>query len=524
MTYNSLQFFPFFAIFLILYLLMPRVKLRQIVILIGNIVFYMLAAGKGTLFVLAATSLVVYAAARAIDHIYSGYEREKEGLTPKEGAALFAGYKKRAKKYLLAAFFLILGFLFYAKIGKLFGFKETDTAMGLFSGGTILVPLGLSYYTFSSVGYLLDLYWKKAKCERDYFRLIVCMTYFPHIVQGPIGRYDKLLKQFAALPGFSYERVCAGLIRMLWGFIKKMVIADRLALFTRAVFASPGEFAGFEIFLAVSLCAVELYADFSGCMDIVIGAAETMGITLDENFKRPFFSKSAAEFWRRWHITLGAWFKDYVYMPVAMSPRFMKTCVNFRKKHGNRAGQIFSSAIPLAIVWLLTGLWHGTGADYVVWGIYWGAVIILGTVLTPEFKKLTTKLALNTESFGYQFFQMARIYFLFVIGRMFTVTGSLEGFGKLVTGLFKEHRLWTIFDGSLYEHGLDYKNFCVAVIGIAAIWISDMLGEHINIREALSKQPLVLRWFVYYSGMVILLIFGMYGEAFDASNFVYGGF
>ena len=396
--------------------------------------------------------------------------------------------------------------------------------MGLFSGGTILVPLGLSYYTFSSVGYLLDLYWKKAKCERDYFRLIVCMTYFPHIVQGPIGRYDKLLKQFAALPGFCYERVCAGLIRMLWGFIKKMVIADRLALFTRTVFASPGEFAGFEIFLAVSLCAVELYADFSGCMDIVIGAAETMGITLDENFKRPFFSKSAAEFWRRWHITLGAWFKDYVYMPVAMSPRFMKTCVNFRKKHGNRAGQIFSSAIPLAIVWLLTGLWHGTGADYVVWGVYWGAVIILGTVLTPEFKKLTAKLAINTESFGYQFFQMVRTYFLFVIGRMFTVTGSLEGFGKLVAGLFKEHRLWTIFDGSLYQHGLDYKNFCVAVIGITAIWISDILGERINIRESLSKQPLVLRWFVYYSGIVILLIFGMYGEAFDASNFVYGGF
>lgn len=211
-------------------------------------------------------------------------------------------------------------------------------------------------------------------------------------------------------------------------------------------------------------------------------------------------------------------------MPVAMSPRFMKTCVNFRKKHGNRAGQIFSSAIPLAIVWLLTGLWHGTGADYVVWGIYWGAVIILGTVLTPEFKKLTAKLAINTESFGYQFFQMVRTYFLFVIGRMFTVTGSLEGFGKLVAGLFKEHRLWTIFDGSLYQHGLDYKNFCVAVIGIAAIWISDILGERINIRESLSKQPLVLRWFVYYSGIVILMIFGMYGEAFDASNFVYGGF
>lgn len=524
MTYNSLQFILFFAAFLILYLLMPRVRLRQAVILIGNIIFYKLAGGFNMLAVLIGTSLVVYVTGRIIEHIYAGCETKKEGLTPKEAAALFAGYKKRAKKFLLLAFFVILGILFYVKLGKLFGFKEVARISQLFALKRILVPLGISYYTFSSVGYLLDIYWKKAKCEHDYFKLLVCMTYFPHIVQGPIGRYDKLLKQFGELPGFSYERVCFGLQRMLWGFFKKMVVADRLTLYTAAVFAAPESFAGFEVLLAAVLCAAELYADFSGCMDIVIGAAETMGVALEENFKRPFFSKSAAEFWRRWHITLGAWFKDYVYMPIAMSPRFMKASVNVRKKRGNRAGQIFSSAIPLAIVWILTGLWHGTGADYIAWGCYWGVLIILGAVLAPDFKKWTERLRIDTGSFGWRLFQMLRTYFLFVIGRMFTVTGSLQGFAALVRGLFKEHRVWALFDGSLYTHGLDYKNFCVALAGILLIWISDMLGEHMRIREALAKQPLVLRWLVYYGGIVLVLIFGMYGASYDASSFVYGGF
>ncbi len=525
MAYHSLQFILFFALFLILYLLMPRVRLRQIVILIGNVVFYKLSSGFNMLAVLVGTSLVIYVAGRIMEHIYAGYEAEKEGLAPKEAATLFAGYKKRAKKFLLLAFLVILGILFYVKIGKLLGFKEVGKiSLLLKKPGRVLIPLGLSYYTFSGIGYLLDIYWKKAKCEHDYFKLLVCMTYFPHIVQGPIGRYDKLMKQFGELPGFSYERVCFGLQRMLWGLFKKMVVADRLSLFTGAVFAAPTRFAGFEIFLAALLCTVELYADFSGCMDIVIGAAQTMGITLDENFRQPFFSKSAAEFWRRWHITLGAWFKDYVYMPIAMSPRFMKKAVGIRKKYGNRAGQVFSSAIPLAVVWLLTGLWHGTGADYVVWGCYWGLLITLGTILAPDFKKWAGKLHISTESFGFQLFRMARTLALFSIGRMLTVTGSLKGFANLFSGLFKEHRLWTLFDGSLYRHGLDYKNFCVALVGILLIWASDMLGGHMQIRETLAKQPLPLRWLIYYGGIVLVLIFGMYGAAFEASNFVYGGF
>ena len=512
MTYNSLGFLAFFAIFLIIYLLMPNARLRQAVILIGNLIFYKLAGSFKLLAIVLTTSVIVYTVSRCIERIYAGYDEEKTGHTPKEQAVIFASYKKRSKKYLVAGIVLIVGMLFVVKIGKLLNISS------------ILIPVGISYYTFSSIGYLLDIYWKKAKCEHNYLKLLLCMTYFPHIVQGPIGRYDKLLKQFDALPSFSYERVCFGLQRMVWGYFKKIVVADRIALYTSTIFGAPAEYAGAEIGLAVVLCAVELYADFSGCMDIVCGAAQTMGMTLDENFKRPFFSKSAAEFWRRWHITLGTWFKDYIYMPIAMSPRFMKFAVNIRKKHGNRAGQIVSSAIPLAVVWLLTGLWHGTGSDYIVWGCYWGGLIILGTVLAPEFKKINTKLNIDVKSFGFRFFQMARTFLIFCGGRMLTVTGSLSGFIMLVKGLLSEHRLWIFFDGSIYNYGLDQKNFMVVVFGIVLMWAVDMLQEKMNIRETLAKQPLVFRWLIYYSGIVLVLIYGMYGSAYDAASFVYGGF
>lgn len=524
MSYNTLTFIFFFAIYLSIYLLMPRVWLRQAVILAGSLIFYRYTGRLTPLAILLATSVIVYAASRCMDKIYDGYETEKAGLSPKEQAALFAEYKKKSRKYLWLAIALILGVLIYTKAGRLLHWTEAGKLSELFQWKAYIVPLGISYYTFSSVGYLLDIYWKKARCEHNYFSLLACMSYFPHIVQGPISRYDRILKQFHTLPGFSYERVCFGLQRMLWGYFKKMAIADRIALSTSNVFAAPSDYAGVEIFVFVVLGAVELYADFSGCMDIVIGAAQTMGITLDENFKRPFFSKGAAEFWRRWHITLGAWFKDYVYMPIAMSPKFMKTAVNVRKKYGNRAGQVFSAAIPLGVVWILTGLWHGTGADYVVWGCYWGILIILETIFAPEIKKWNRKLRIDTSAFGFQIFQMVRTFLLFCIGRMITITGSLEGFFTMVSGLFREPRLWTLFDGSLYAHGLDQKNFMVVLFGILLMWCVDMMQEKMNIRETLAGQPLVLRWLVYYGAIILVLVFCMYGSAYDASAFIYDAF
>lgn len=523
MTYNSIYFAVFFAVFLVLYLIMPNVKMRRMLILLGNLVFYFYAGGLSCLAVVTGTSLIVYVISCRMGKVYAGYDRNKEGLSRKEQTSLLEGYKKRCKIYLQIGMIGVLGILLYVKAGGMLGWEQIFT-LKEFRLKTVFIPLGISYYTFSSVGYMLDVYWRKAKCEKNYLKLFTCITYFPIIMQGPISRYDKLMKQFDTLSGFQYERVCYGLQLMLWGYFKKMVVADRLVLYTTTVFSSVSEFAGVEILLAVLGNAIAIYADFSGCMDIVEGAAQTMGVTLEKNFRQPFFSRSAAEFWRRWHITLGAWFKDYVYMPIAMSPGFMKQTFHIRKKFGARAGQIVSAAVPLAVVWILTGLWHGTGKDYILWGIYWGTLIIAGTAFAPEFKKITQFLRVNTETFGWRLFQMARTFALFCVGRMITAAGSVHGFLETVKQMFAETRAWTLFDGSLYTRGLDQKNFYVALFGILLIWAADMLHTKYNIRESLGRQPLVLRWAVYYSAVALVLVFGMYGSVYDASSFIYAGF
>lgn len=523
MSYNSIEFLLFFVCFMAVYLIMPRVWLRQLVILAGSVVFYLFNASFSMLAVIVFASVVVYAFTRCMERTYLQYEQAKEGLTPKEASALLGQYKKKNRIFLVPAIVIIVGMLVYVKIGRLYQLPEVKDFKDI-TWKAILVPLGISYYTFSSVGYLLDVYWRKAKCEHNYLRLLLCMTYFPSIVQGPINRYDKMMKQFGELPGFSYERVCFGLQRMLWGVFKKIVVADRLALFTAAVSATPQDFAGVEIVLSVVLGALQLYADFSGCMDIVIGAAQVMGVTMEENFREPFFSKNAAEFWRRWHMTLGAWFKDYICMPIAINPHIMKLGKKIRTKWGNRASQNFTTLIPLAVTWVLTGIWHGTGVGYLLWGIYWGTVIFLGGALAPEFKKLSQLLHIDTESISFRIFQNVRTFLLFCGGRVFNVAGSIAGLKLLVKQTFAEHRLWTLFDGSLYTHGLDEKDFRVAIMGLIMMWGVAMLHQKGRIRETLAKQPLVFRWIIYLGGICLVLVFGMYGTGYDAKSFLYGGF
>lgn len=522
MAYHSISFLGIFLpLLLAAYFLMPGVKSRQIIIFSGNIIFYY-HSGLSGLFVILFTSVVVYVSSRMIDRIYTHFDREKGNLSPKEQAALFSRFKRKSKKVLLCALMFIVGILAYIKIGKYFQWEETG--LRHFSFGKILVPLGISYYTFSSAGYLLDVYWRKAKCEHNYFKLVLCMTFFPYITEGPICKYQNILKQLDNLPGFQYENFCYGLQLLLWGLFKKLVVADRLALYVNSVLSDLSGFAGTEVFLAVIFGAIQLYADFSGCMDIVCGIAQTMGITLEDNFNHPFFSKNAAEFWRRWHITLGAWFRDYIYLPIAVSPRFLHLTSVVRKKYGNTVGQAFSTGVPLITVWVLTGIWHGSGKSYLAWGIYWGGILILSNLLTPQIERICRKCKIPIESFGLQIFRIFRTFVLFCIGRTIVMAGSLHGCLRLWSAMLKSAKLWVLFDGSLYTHGLDQKNFHAAVWGILLMLCMDFLQERIHIRETLAKQPLIFRWLVYYGSFVLVLIFGMYGPSYDAGSFLYAGF
>ena len=351
------------------------------------------------------------------------------------------------------------------------------------------------------------------------------LIYFPHITQGPLPRHGRLAKQLFAGASFDYRRLCFGLQRMVWGFFKKSVAADRLALVTAAVFSGEEAYPGSICLLAVICSALQLYFDFSGCMDIVIGVSECFGIMLDENFTRPFFAKSAAEFWRRWHITLGTWFKDYVYLPVSISGPVTKLSRRMKDRFGRKAARNVMTIIPLAIVWLLTGLWHGTGPDYILWGCYWGVIIIFSTVFAKEIREFDKKLHIDPAGQGWQVWQMIRTFLIYSGGRLLTAPGSLSATGRIIRQILTGFKAGALVDGTWFSLGLDLPNTLIFAGSFILIAAADVLNERgMMIREKVGGMPLVIRWLLYYLLIMTVVVLGKYGAAFDSSAFIYAGF
>ncbi len=525
MSYTSIVFVCLAFLLLGVLFLLRNQTAKMVCILLASLGFYAWSGGTAGLCIILLTALIVYVISRRMETIYTKYDSEKVSLSKKEAASILKGYKKRARRYLYLALLLTVGVWIYVKVGRLYVNETAETFRDWFLGKGILVPLGISYYTLSSVGYLLDIYWRRVKPEHNFLYLLTAISYFPHIVQGPIARYDQLIRKLRDIPKFEYKRVCFGLQLAVWGYIKKIVIADRLAMYTGTIFASPGDFAGIEILLAVVLSVIELYADFSGCMDIVGGISQAIGIDLTVNFKQPFFAKSASEFWRRWHITLGDWTRDYIYVPITVNAKYRRFFRDLSKKVGSYLGQLLSILSPMLLVWLFTGLWHGTGWDYIVWGLYWFVLIIISIAARPLCDKICSSLKINRERKYWKAFQCIRTSIYFGIGRMFTVAGGLAGCGVLWRRLFSEARLWTLFDGSLYTHGLDQKDFYVALVGIILMLLVDIWHEGgTKIRETIAAQPLPIRWVIYIGALVTIAVFGIYGSGYDAASFIYGAF
>ena len=510
MTFISLTFFAFLFITILLYFVTP-LKFRWFILLASSIVFYAWSGFENLLFVLI-TALIAYFFAQRISRIYTNPNKRLDQKTR----------KLKAKSTLFVGLFLVIAALIYAKVGE----RVVSSLNSILSGEHIdidvIVPLGISYYTFGIVGYMADVYWKRTKEERNLLKLLLYMIYFPQILQGPIPRHNKLSPQLAQGHPFNYEKLCFGLQRAVWGYFKKMVIADRFAIIVNQVFNNYEGYVGFQFIVAILASAIQLYTDFSGCIDIALGISECMSIELEENFKRPFFSKSAAEFWRRWHITLGAWFKDYIYMPIVVNPKLIQFCSKFRKKFGTRFAKNIMTVIPLAVVWILTGLWHGTGIDYILWGCYWGIIIITSTIFEPEYKKLASKMHIAISSWWWQIWKMIRTFLIFCGGRLLTAPGDIKVTGEIIKRIFSEFNIWIFFDESIYKLGLDRKDFWVGMAAIALLWfISIQQEKGVKIRERIASLPLVLRWIIYYGAVFSVIIFGIYGAGHHSSSFVY---
>lgn len=526
MTITSLPFIAFLLVLFAVFYIFP-VRHRWLVLLAGSIYFYVAAGAMKFLPFIVYTTFVVWICARAIGKLYEKQDVKlaEEGLDRKEKKQIKEEYKKKAKKYLLLALVLCIGFLGFVKFGKYFVEYANQIATWSgsgrrFSAEWILFPLGVSYYTFSTVGYILDVYWKRYDYEKNFFRFFLYSIYFPHIMQGPISRYNLLGQELKKELRYNGDRIVSGMQLMLWGFFKKLVIADRLNLFCSTVFDGT-EYSGFVFAVAMVFDAFQIYTDFSGYTDVVRGVSQIFGVELEKNFNHPFFSKTVPEYWRRWHMTLGGWFKDYVYYPCTISGFMKELNKKTKKSMSERGSRFITVVIPVFLTWVLTGLWHGTGSTYVAWGVYYSTLITISVAFHPEFEMINKKLKINTESQGFRIFQMVRTFCCFMGGRLLTTPGSLQNTGMVIKNLIFNFDLSPLVNEQLWQLGMSKKDFLLIAICFVILWCVSMMQERFSVREKLAQQNIVVRWIVVYAAIFSIIIFGIYGPGYDAAAFIY---
>ncbi|MCR5107824.1 MAG: hypothetical protein K6B28_06640, partial [Lachnospiraceae bacterium] len=336
-------------------------------------------------------------------------------------------------------------------------------------------PPKISYFMLIILGYITEVYWGRTKAFKNPGKLILFSSYFPIITSGPIITIsDVEATMFSEEKHhFSYERFIKGMMRILWGVFKKLVISERLAVFVNTVYSDYEVYPGLYIWIAFILFAFQLYTDFSGLMDIVLGSSEILGIILPENFNTPFYSTSLADFWRNWHITLGEWLRNYVFYSIQRTKPFMSLNKLCKKKLGKNYAKKYNFPLYLSllITWFLIGLWHGGASNYIFGvGLYMGIIIILSGLLNPLFEKLTKVLRINTSCMSYRLFQRTRTFFIFIFGLSFFRAESLtEGF-KMWSFAFTSFNPWILFDRSLFSLGLSREEFHIALFGLLLLF------------------------------------------------------
>ena len=524
MVFTAYLFPVFLLCTIILYYTIPA-KFRWVVLLLASLCFYCIAGVKYLPFILF-TGLITYGCALFVSRKNESIEKTAEEITDKnEIKKMRANAKKQCKAVNAFAIVIVVGYLLFTK----FGTNLLEAVNSLTQNGItidVIVPLGISYYTFASIGYMLDVYWKRYNAETNFFRYFLYLIYFPHILQGPIPRYDRLGFQMREEHKFEYKRVCFGMQLMLWGYFQKLVIADRLGIFVKTVFDDCVNQYGFVLLIAILFYAVQIYADFAGCVNIAKGISQIFGLTLDDNFRQPYFSQSVEEFWRRWHITLGAWFKDYLCMPVSTTKLVKETSKKARKKWGSQAGRNVTTISALIVVWICTGIWHGTGLNYIIWAVWQGGIIIFSLLMEKHFIALKDLLRINDASGEWKVFRIIRTFILTgMIPRVITRAASLRDAAIIFKNIFSWINPWVFVDDSLYNYGLSRKSFFVGLVGIAVlITVSVLKEKNVSIRATIAQKSIITRWTIYIIALFSIIIFGVYGTTYEASSFLYMGF
>lgn len=529
MTYCDLLFLlVFMPATIILYNIFPQ-KHRGKILLLASYIFFLSISGKLIIYLLA-TTLLIYVSGLIIKKLKSKMENAKNGLNKEEKKKVVALYTKRQKSIVFITVILLLASIVIIKYSSFIG-TNLNNLFNMWNWNfsfkihKIAIPIGISFYTLQAISYIVDVYKEKIEADKNLGRLALFVSFFPQIMEGPICRYSETAVKLWEGERTNYTGLTFGLQRVGFGLMKKIIVADRLDPFVNTIFSNYTEQTGAMIVAGMVLYTLQLYMDFSGVMDVVIGIAQIFNVKLPENFRQPFFSKSISEFWTRWHITLGTWFKDYIYFPVSMSKISKKKTSELRKKVGKYYGPLITSSVALAAVWVCNGIWHGSAWNYIFFGIYHFVLIMIGRITTPLSKKIVDKLKIKEENWMYRIMQIMRTTILVFFGELFFRAYGLQSGIKMFIKIFKDFSLKQLFDGSILNYSLDTKDFIIIGIITTIVFIIGILKEKgVDIRVAISKKNIVLRWSIYLSLLFLIIIFGAYGIGYKPVDPMYAQF
>jgi alginate O-acetyltransferase complex protein AlgI len=473
MVFNSFNFLLFFSSFIAVYFLLNH-KYRWMLLLAGSIIFYAFFNVYG---ILLFAGVIIF-------NYFSGIAIEKADnkKTPLILSCIFN----------IGCLFLFKYFNFFnSNLTELLKIIGVDNPVPFFN---FIMPVGISYYIFQAIGYNLDVSREMQSAERHFGIFAAYFSFFPKVAQGPVERTRNLIPQFYEKHDFNYARVVSGLQLMTWGLFKKVVIADRLALFVNPVYDHTTSYSGYILILAGLFYTFQLYADFSGYTDIALGAAEVLGFKMLKNFDRPFSSKSVTEFWKRWHISFSTWLMEYLYNPLSIL-----------KRNWGKWGMVYA----IMITFTISGVWHGVGWMFLFWGVING-IALSYEVLTVKFrKKLFKKIPIGLN----KNISWAITFLFLCFSFSFSRNNNLSDGFHFITHLFQNPSP----QADLYSLGLDHINFIVAVAAIIFMEIVQYYQSKGSVREMISRRPVMVRWSIYCFAILAILNFGIFGT----NSFIY---
>lgn len=482
MLFNSFEFLIFFPLVTLVYFVIPR-KVRYLWLLLASYYFYMCWSAKYALLLLFSTC-ITYLSGILMERIKTSGRSEEN--------------KQKAKKWVVAGSVILnLGMLGYFKYTNFLVdvVNRVTDAAGLhlnIPAFDIVLPVGISFYIFQALGYTVDVYRDDIYAEKNFFRYALFVSFFPQLVAGPIERSKNLLRQLAEPKDFDYNNVRDGLLIMLWGFFQKMVIADRAAVLVNNVYGNVEAYSGYQLVVASVLFCIQIYCDFMGYSTIAMGAARVMGYRLMENFKNPFFAVSVRDIWQRWHISLGSWFRDYLYFPLG----------------GSRKGKL-AKYRNIIIVFTVSGLWHGAAYTFVIWGLLQGVYQVLEEVLEPYVDRFVERFKIRTETFSWRVLRTLKTCFLFASAAVFFRADSVATAVTVLKKGLMLGNIGTILNGGLYELGLDERNVMLLLLALLVLFVWAVMREcKINVLQWIGKQNALFRYLLYW-GAIVMIIFSL---------------